>query len=137
MSFVNHESEASKSPSFNPVKLGYGGARNPGNGGDSVKGNSYYALYVDEWLELVNSCLNPYDQPVTEENVNILTHSYDTGFYSTTGVIAGGRDSFAAHPSYVQSTPTPEPAPEPTEPVQTQPPVSEPATGSEADVPAE
>ena len=109
----------------------------PGNGGDSVKGNSYYALYVDEWLELVNSCLNPYDQPVTEENVNILTHSYDTGFYSTTGVIAGGRDSFAAHPSYVQSTPTPEPAPEPTEPVQTQPPVSEPATGSEADVPAE
>lgn len=36
LSFVNHESEASKSPSFNPVKLGYGGARNPGNGGDST-----------------------------------------------------------------------------------------------------
>ncbi len=93
----------------------------PGNGGDSVKGNSYYALYVDEWLELVNSCLNPYDQPVTESNVNILTHSYETGFYSTTGVIEGGRNSFAAHPSYVESTPTPAPVetpvPEATEPV--------------------
>ena len=36
MSFANHESEAGKAPSFNPVKLGYGGARNPGNGGDST-----------------------------------------------------------------------------------------------------
>lgn len=36
MSFCNHESEADKAPSFNAVKLGYGGARNPGNGGDST-----------------------------------------------------------------------------------------------------
>lgn len=36
MSFANHESEANKTPSFNPVKLGYGGARAPGNGGDST-----------------------------------------------------------------------------------------------------
>lgn len=76
----------------------------PGNGGDSVKGNSYYSLYVDEWLELVNECLNPYDQPVTTANVNILTHSYSSGFYSTTGVIAGGADSFAANPSWSAST---------------------------------
>ena len=76
----------------------------PGNGGDSVKGNSYYALYVDEWLEMVNECLNPYDQPVTTANVNILTHSYSSGFYSTTGVIAGGADSFAANPSWSAST---------------------------------
>ena len=78
----------------------------PGNGGDSVKGNSYYALYVDEWLEMVNECLNPYDQPVTTANVNILTHSYSSGFYSTTGVIAGGADSFAANPSWSASTST-------------------------------
>ena len=76
----------------------------PGNGGDSVKGNSYYSLYVDEWLEMVNECLNPYDQPVTTANVNILTHSYSSGFYSTTGVIAGGADSFAANPSWSAST---------------------------------
>ena len=76
----------------------------PGNGGDSVKGNSYYSLYVDEWLEMVNECLNPYDQPVTTANVNILTHSYSSGFYSTTGVIAGGADSFAANPSWSSST---------------------------------
>ena len=91
----------------------------PGNGGDSVKGNSYYALYVDEWMALVNECLNPYDRDVTEENVNILTHSYETGFYTTTGVIEGGRNSFAAHPSYVESTPTP--APEPVETPATEP----------------
>ena len=78
----------------------------PGNGGDSVKGNSYYSLYVDEWLEMVNECLNPYDQPVTTANVNILTHSYSSGFYSTTGVIAGGADSFAANPSWSASTST-------------------------------
>lgn len=36
MSFCNHESEADKAPSFNAVKLGYGGARNPGNGGDDT-----------------------------------------------------------------------------------------------------
>lgn len=36
MSFANHESDAGKTPSFNAVKLGYGGARNPGNGGDGT-----------------------------------------------------------------------------------------------------
>ena len=36
MSFCNHESEADKAPSFNAVKLGYGGARNPGYGGDAT-----------------------------------------------------------------------------------------------------
>lgn len=36
MSFANHESDAGKTPSFNSVKLGYGGARNPGNGGDNT-----------------------------------------------------------------------------------------------------
>ena len=38
MSFANHESDAGKTPSFNSVKLGYGGARNPGNGGDTQVG---------------------------------------------------------------------------------------------------
>ena len=66
----------------------------PGNYGDSIKYLSYVSIYIDEWLEMVNSCLNPYDEPVTEANVNILTHSSSTGFYSTTGYVAGGVDSF-------------------------------------------
>lgn len=36
MSFCNHESEADKAPSFNAVKLGYGGARQPGYNGDAT-----------------------------------------------------------------------------------------------------
>lgn len=66
----------------------------PGNYGDSVKGLSYVSINIEEWLQMVNDCLNPYDKDVTEANVNILTHSYTSGFYSTTGYIAGGADSF-------------------------------------------
>ena len=66
----------------------------PGNYGDSVKGLSYVSINIDEWLQMVNDYLNPYDKDVTEANVNILVHSYTSGFYSTTGYIAGGADSF-------------------------------------------
>ena len=66
----------------------------PGNYGDSIKGLSYVSINISEWLEMVNTYLNPYDQDVTEANVNILTHLSSTGFYSTTGYVAGGVDSF-------------------------------------------
>ena len=66
----------------------------PANYNDAIKGLSYVSIYVDEWITMINEKLNPYDQPVTESNVNILTHSSTSGFYSTTGTIAGGADSF-------------------------------------------
>ena len=66
----------------------------PANTNDAIKGLSYCSIYVNEWLEEVNAHLNPYDTPVTTANVNILTHSMSSGFYSTTGTIAGGADSF-------------------------------------------
>ena len=66
----------------------------PANTNDAIKGLSYVSIYVDDWLEEVNAHLNPYDEPVTTANVNILTHSISSGFYSTTGTIAGGADSF-------------------------------------------
>lgn len=66
----------------------------PANYNDAIKGLSYVSIDIDGWLEVINECLNPYDQPVTEANVNILTHSINSGFYSTTGTIAGGADSF-------------------------------------------
>ena len=59
-----------------------------------MKGLSYVSINIDEWLQMVNDYLNPYDQDVTQSNVNILTHSYTSGFYSTTGYVAGGTDSF-------------------------------------------
>ena len=66
----------------------------PANTNDAIKGLSYCSINISEWLEVINEYLNPYDKPVTEANVNILTHSFTSGFYSTTGTIAGGIDSF-------------------------------------------
>lgn len=66
----------------------------PANYNDAIKGLSYVSIYVDDWITMINEKLNPYDQPVTTSNVNILTHSTTSGFYSTTGTIAGGADSF-------------------------------------------
>ena len=66
----------------------------PANYNDAIKGLSYVSIYVDEWITMISEKLNPYDQPVTTSNVNILTHSTTSGFYSTTGTIAGGADSF-------------------------------------------
>ena len=66
----------------------------PANYNDAIKGLSYVSIYVDKWITMINEKLNPYDQPVTTSNVNILTHSTTSGFYSTTGTIAGGADSF-------------------------------------------
>ena len=66
----------------------------PANYNDSIKGLSYVSIYVDDWIAMINERLNPYDQAVTTSNVNILTHSFSSGFYSTTGTIAGGADSF-------------------------------------------
>ena len=66
----------------------------PADYNDAIKGYSYVSINIDEWLDMVNELLNPYSEPVTESNVNILTHSIQSGFYSTTGTIAGGADSF-------------------------------------------
>ena len=69
------------------------------NYNDSIKGYSYVSISIDGWLEQVNNYLNPYDEPVTEANVDILTHS-SSGFYSTTGTIAGGANSFMDFSQY-------------------------------------
>ena len=66
----------------------------PANYNDAIKGLSYVSINITDWLTEVNAHLNPYSEPVTEANVNILTHSFTSGFYSTTGSIAGGVDSF-------------------------------------------
>ena len=66
----------------------------PANYNDSVRGLSYCTIKLDEWLEMINSCLNPYKEAVTAENVNILTRDASGNLYATTGAIAGGLDSF-------------------------------------------
>ena len=44
----------------------------PGDGSGYYKGASYYILYPEEVLELVNSALNPYEQDLTLDNMDIL-----------------------------------------------------------------
>ena len=66
----------------------------PANYNDAIKGLSYVSILVDDWLAEVNAHLNPYSQEITASDVNILTHNFTTGFYSTTGTISGGIDSF-------------------------------------------
>ncbi len=74
----------------------------PGNYNDSVDGFSYVTVDVDAWLDMVNEYLNPWPQDVTEANVNILTRK-DGALYATTGVIAGGRNSFLNMKDYLAS----------------------------------
>ena len=56
---------------------------------------SFVGLLVNDWLDMVNDSINPYEDDVTTANLNILTFNYGgAGIGSTTGTIAGGYDSF-------------------------------------------
>ena len=57
----------------------------PGNIADSVGRQSYVTIYVDEWLELVNSSLNPFHDDIAPEDVSILTRGADRRLYVTDG----------------------------------------------------
>ena len=62
----------------------------PANYGDSVYGSSYVTIYVDEWLDMINEYLNPFDEDIELSNLNVLTRNQSTGqIYSTSGVYAG------------------------------------------------
>ena len=64
----------------------------PGKYDDSLhQGNryvSYVTIYVDEWLEMINTYLNPFDQDIKESNLNILTRDSNGNLYATSGKIA-------------------------------------------------
>ena len=56
---------------------------------------SFVSVIQDEWLAMINESLNPFVEPVTAANVNLLMSNYTgSSMWSTTGVIAGGVDSF-------------------------------------------
>ena len=57
----------------------------PGNTLDSVGGTSYVTIYVDEWLEIVNTQLSPFSREITPSDVSILTRGADKKFYVTDG----------------------------------------------------
>ena len=57
----------------------------PGNTGDSVGRQSYVTIYVDEWLDMVNSILSPFYDEITAKDVSILTRGSDKKMYVTDG----------------------------------------------------
>lgn len=61
-----------------------------------INGISFVSVNVDEWLDMVNTYLNPYTDAVTRQNVNILVSNNQSGtsMEATNGAIAGGPDSF-------------------------------------------
>lgn len=70
----------------------------PLSSGPGINNISYVCIDVDPWLEMVNEYLNPYKEPVTKSNVNILvSNGSGSNIYSTTGTVAGGYGSFACN----------------------------------------
>ena len=52
---------------------------------DNVGVQSYITIYVDEWLELINTKLNPNLKDITIEDLSILTRGPDRRLYVTDG----------------------------------------------------
>lgn len=51
---------------------------------------SYVTIYVDEWVEMINQYFNPFDTPVSADDLSILTRNASTkAIYATDGVYAG------------------------------------------------
>lgn len=53
-----------------------------------ILGGSYVSIQLQPWLDMINSCLNPYNVNVQEENLDVIIWS-DQGIYSTTGNAPG------------------------------------------------
>lgn len=68
----------------------------------NIFGFSYVFTDIDAWIQMVNEYINPWKTDVTTQNVNIITFK-DGNFYSTTGEINNGIESFL---SYSENDPT-------------------------------
>jgi hypothetical protein len=61
----------------------------PANYYDEVNGDSYCTIKVGDWLNVINTKLNPFDFEVKAEDVSILTRDVDGDLYVTNGIWAG------------------------------------------------
>ena len=68
----------------------------------SIRGGSYLEIILDEWIEIVDSYLNPFHQAITADNLNILKQNGPYGAISTTGEIVP-ITSFLDFGAYLQS----------------------------------
>jgi len=65
----------------------------PANYWGSLYGEGYCFPYIDDWLEMVNTYLNPFTTEITRANIDML-YSDGINVYSTQGYIRGGIESF-------------------------------------------
>ena len=74
----------------------------PSNYSDMISGFSYGTILVDEWLEMLNEHLNVYDQPITLEDLDIISRDENGKLYATSGEIRGGMESFLTMEQYMR-----------------------------------
>ncbi|MBO5976204.1 MAG: LCP family protein, partial [Oscillospiraceae bacterium] len=60
----------------------------------AINGISFVSLPINGWLDIVNQYLNPYKDPITRKNVNMIATSNGYTIETTLGYLAGGYESF-------------------------------------------
>ena len=71
--------------------------------GVNIRGGSYYALNVDDLVDIINIGLNPYYQEVTADNLDVLRKAEDGTIVSTSGEVIP-TTSFYDFSTYVAPT---------------------------------
>ena len=74
----------------------------PSNYTDMIYGFSYGTILVDEWMEMLNEHLNPYDQPIELEDVDLIYRDENGELCATSGEVNGGMESFLRMEDYVR-----------------------------------
>ena len=61
----------------------------PGNYGGEVRGMSYVIIYLNQWLDYLNAYLNPFNEPITTSNLDLIYADNNGNLTATTGTIRG------------------------------------------------
>ena len=61
----------------------------PANYGGEVHGMSYVITYLNQWLDYLNAYLNPFNEPITTSNLDIIYADNNGNLTATTGTIRG------------------------------------------------
>ncbi len=90
------------------------------NTDDTIRGLSYTVVELADWLTLLNDCFNPYTEPITAEDLEIVYRQ--DGGYRCTAELKGAWYFYVPSPAYTgpetageepESAPAPEPEPAP------------------------
>ncbi|MDR0858721.1 MAG: LCP family protein [Oscillospiraceae bacterium] len=94
----------------------------PENTNDYINGLNGCSVYVDEWLEMLNTKLSPYNEKITEGHINVIARDANGKAYATNGAMDPnwpGTGGAGGTPKPVVTTPKPAATPEPAAPVST------------------